>query len=535
MIGQLLAWFTDAANWSGPNGIPVRLAQHLVMSFVAMVIAIAIAVPLGVWLGHSAHKPGLILNLGSVGRAIPTFAVLVILASWAPVGVGDLAAIIALALFAIPPILVASYDGIRSADADVVDAARGMGFTGGQILRQVELPYATPHLASGIRSATVQVVATASLAALVGGGGLGRYVVDGFARQDAVLIIAGALLTALLAVVTDLVLRRGQVLATLPALRVREASQAVGIGVGLLIVFGLMVAPSALASMRGPSSGASLDGPVVIAAYSFGESKIMAELYAQALEAKGIDAQVQELSSREVVEPALEDGDVGMVPEYLGTVTEFLNKKVNGPDAAAVASGDVTATSQALAALATPRGLTAFTPSPAADQNAFAVTAAFAQAHGLKTVSDLAAYSQQNPLVLGGPPECPTRPFCQPGLVSVYGMKLAQFVPLDAGGPLTKQSLAQGKTDVGLVFSSDGGLGEQGLVVLDDDKHLQTVDNLVPLVNAGIATPKVREVLDAVSAALTTDLLVSLNKQVDIDRKDPAEVARQFLADHGFL
>ncbi|MEI6372723.1 MAG: glycine betaine ABC transporter substrate-binding protein [Actinomycetes bacterium] len=114
-------------------------------------------------------------------------------------------------------------------------------------------------------------------------------------------------------------------------------------------------------------------------------------------------------------------------------------------------------------------------------------------------------------------------------------MKLAQFVPLDAGGPLTKQSLTQGKTDLGLVFSSDGGLGEQGLVVLDDDKRLQTVDNLVPLVNAGIATATVRETLDAVSAALTTDLLVSLNKQVDIDRKDPAEVARKFLIDHGLI
>jgi len=535
VIGQLFAWFTDPANWTGPNGIPTRLAQHLVMSGLAMVIAIVIAVPLGMWLGHSGRKPGLVLNLGSIGRAVPTFAVLVILASWDPVGVGDLAAILALALFAIPPILVSAYDGIRAADPDVVDAARGMGFTGRQILRQVEVPLSVTYLASGIRTSTVQVVATASLAALVGGGGLGRYVVDGFATQDAVLVIAGALLTAGLAVVTDLVLGRAQVLATLPALRVRKSSQALGIGFGLVAVFALMVAPSALASMRGSSSGASVDGPIVIAAYSFGESKVMAQLYAQALQAQGIDTQVRELSSREVVEPALEAGDVGLVPEYLGTVTEFLNKKVNGTSAAAVASGDVEATSQELSKLAGPLGITVFTPSPAADQNAFAVTLAFAKEHGFKTVSDLSVYSHQNPLLLGGPPECPTRPFCQPGLVSVYGMKLSSFVPLDAGGPLTKQSLAQGKTDVGLVFSSDGGLGVQGLVVLDDDKHLQTADNLVPLISSSIATPQVRKILNAVSAALTTDLLVSLNKQVDIDRKDPAVVARAFLVAHGLI
>jgi osmoprotectant transport system substrate-binding protein len=258
-------------------------------------------------------------------------------------------------------------------------------------------------------------------------------------------------------------------------------------------------------------------------------------LYAQALQAHGIDTQVRELSSREVVEPALEAGDVGLVPEYLGTVTEFLNKKVNGASAAALASGDSGATSQALTTLAGPLGLTAFTPSPAADQNAFAVSLAFAKEHGVRTVSDLSAYSQHNPLILGGPPECPTRPFCEPGLTGVYGMRLSSFIALDSGGPLTKQSLTQGKIDVGLVFSSDGGLGVQGLVVLDDDKHLQTADNLVPLISSSIASPQVRAILDAVSAVLTTDLLVSLNKQVDIDRMDPAAVAKAFLLAHGVI
>jgi osmoprotectant transport system substrate-binding protein len=286
-------------------------------------------------------------------------------------------------------------------------------------------------------------------------------------------------------------------------------------------------------SSASTSASATAGGPITVGAFNFGESKILANLYALALDGAGYDATVKELTNREVVEPALESNEIQVVPEYLGTFTEFLNLKINGADAKPLASGDVDKTFAAVQPLAESVGITVLTPSPAADQNAFAVTREFAEANQLTTVSDLAAYSKAKGVVLGGPPECPDRPFCQPGLEDTYGVKVAEFVSLDAGGPLTKQALSQGKIDVGLVFSSDGGVAAQDLVVLTDDKALQTADNVIAAVNTEAMSPALQEALDAVNAALTTEELVGLNKAVDIDREDPATVAEDWLASKG--
>ena len=189
-------WFTDPANWTGPNGIPVRTGQHLVISAAAMAIAMVVALPIGLYLGHKRVGTVLAANIGNICRAVPTLAVLIILASITIIGVGDLAAILALALFAVPPLLTNTFAALAGVDDEVRGAAQGMGMSGRQVLTRVEIPLAIPLMAAGIRTATVQVVATASLAAVVGSGGLGRYVVDGFALQDGTLIVAGAILTA---------------------------------------------------------------------------------------------------------------------------------------------------------------------------------------------------------------------------------------------------------------------------------------------------------------------------------------------------
>ena len=197
-------------------------------------------------------------------------------------------------------------------------------------------------------------------------------------------------------------------------------------------------------------------GTVVVGAANFSESQILANLYAIALEAAGFDPEVKPVTNREVYGPALERGELTVFPEYVGTFTEYLNKRKNGPDAEAVASGDLDATVEALRPLAQEVGLTVLEPSPAADQNAFAVTREFAEENDLTALSDLA--NVEGELRLGGPPECPERPFCQPGLESTYGIEFDEFISLDAGGPLTKQALQQGRIDIGLVFSSDGSL-----------------------------------------------------------------------------
>ena len=202
-------------------------------------------------------------------------------------------------------------------------------------------------------------------------------------------------------------------------------------------------------------------GAIVVGAANFAESATLAELYAGALNAAGYDASVRTIGNRETYLPALLAGDeIQVVPEYAGTLTEFLNKRANGPDAPAQASGDLAATVAALTALGDDAGLAFGAASEAADENAFAVTRAFADEYGVATLSELAALDLD--LTLGGPPECPERPFCQPGLEDVYGLNITDFTSLDAGGPLTKSALRQGEISLGLVFSSDGELASAG-------------------------------------------------------------------------
>lgn len=200
------AWLTDPAHWAGPNGIPTRLAEHLVISAWALLLACALALPLAAWVGHTGRAGGVVSSVGNVGRAVPTYAVIVTFALWDPVGVGALAVVLGLAVFAVPPLLVNSYVAMRQVEADVKDAARGMGMTGGQLLRRVEVPLAFPLTFAGIRTTTVQVVATATFGALVGAGTLGQYVVEGFNNQDYAELYSGVVLVAVLCVGLELVL-----------------------------------------------------------------------------------------------------------------------------------------------------------------------------------------------------------------------------------------------------------------------------------------------------------------------------------------
>jgi osmoprotectant transport system substrate-binding protein len=199
-------------------------------------------------------------------------------------------------------------------------------------------------------------------------------------------------------------------------------------------------------------------GPVAVGGAGFTESTVLANVYADVLKAAGFDASVREVGSRELYLKALEGGtEIQAFPEYLATATEFLD----ADEAKQVASGDVDATLAALQPLAQAAGLAFGEPSEAVDQNAFAVTTAFAEKVGVKTLSELADACSDGSLVLGGPAECPTRPFCQPGLEETYGLKFASFQEYgDTGGPLTKAAIQQGDVSIGLVFSSDGALAQ---------------------------------------------------------------------------
>jgi osmoprotectant transport system permease protein len=204
-FGDAVTWFNDPVNWRGRHGVPHLLLEHLAISGVAVGAACVVAWPVAVWLGHLGRASALTSALSTVSRAVPTLALLTLFAV-TPIGFGDKATAVALAVFAVPPLLTNAYVGMREVDRDVVEAARGMGLSPWQVVRKVEVPLALPLIAAGFRTAAVQVVATASLAALVAGGGLGVIVNDGFGRQRSGQIVAGALLIALLALLTEITL-----------------------------------------------------------------------------------------------------------------------------------------------------------------------------------------------------------------------------------------------------------------------------------------------------------------------------------------
>jgi osmoprotectant transport system permease protein len=199
-------FLTDGANWTGENGIPRRVAEHLYLTGMAMLIAVVIAVPLALWLGHVGRGGFLAINTSNVGRALPSLALLGIFSQVLPRGYASpwptIAALVALG---VPPLVTNTYVGMREVDRDVVEAADGMGLSGGQVLLRVELPLALPLILAGLRTSTTNVVATATLAALFGQGGLGRFIVDGQATSDEAQMFGGALLVAVLALLLDAV------------------------------------------------------------------------------------------------------------------------------------------------------------------------------------------------------------------------------------------------------------------------------------------------------------------------------------------
>jgi osmoprotectant transport system permease protein len=225
VINGVVTWLTDPAQWSGPDGIPVRTLQHLYYSLLATAIAAAIALPIGVFIGHTGRGALFAVNLTNLGRAIPSLGIIILM--FTLVGFGLVPVLVALIALAVPPIVTNSYIGVRSVDRDVREAAEGMGMRGRQVLWQVELPVAMPLIMAGIRTSAVQVVATATLAAFVGLGGLGRYLIDGLAQRDLPQVVGGAILVAVLSLLTELVLGRVQTLVVSDGLAGRGAEAAV--------------------------------------------------------------------------------------------------------------------------------------------------------------------------------------------------------------------------------------------------------------------------------------------------------------------
>jgi osmoprotectant transport system substrate-binding protein len=266
---------------------------------------------------------------------------------------------------------------------------------------------------------------------------------------------------------------------------------------------------------------------VIVGSTNFPEQLILAQMYAAVLEKAGVDVQTRlNLGSREVVFPALEKGEIQLLPEYNGSVLTFLDQ-----EATAVTADEV---NTALQPLLDAKGLVALQQSPAEDKDAWAVTQETATKYNLQKIGDMKPVASQ--LVVGGPPELKTRPAGLPGLERVYGItSFKEFKSLDAGGPLTVSALKKGDIDVGRVFTSQGVIAAEGWVVLEEDKPLQPAQNIVPVGRKDAMTDQVTQALNALSAKITTEELTKLNAQVDVEKKDPETVARDWLTQQGLI
>jgi osmoprotectant transport system substrate-binding protein len=282
----------------------------------------------------------------------------------------------------------------------------------------------------------------------------------------------------------------------------------------------------------GPGAPASAlhDDAVTIGSFDFPESVLLAEVYGQALEAEGYAVRLDlNVGPRDLVEPALAAGLLEFVPEYAGSAVQFLSLGAEQP------SDRIAATRTALTRTLDPGRLVALTPAPAQNANAVVVTRATADRYHLADISDLAARAPR--LTFGGPPGCQRRPFCLQGISETYGLRFGSFMALDVAGPLTRQALAGGHVDVGLLFTTDALIEREGLVVLRDDRSLQPAENVTPVVRREVVDrwgARFTQAVDAVSARLTTPVLQRLNAEVAAGRPARA-VAAAWLAREGLV
>ena len=293
------------------------------------------------------------------------------------------------------------------------------------------------------------------------------------------------------------------------------------------VLLTLMALVGAACASKSNTNSASNKPTITVGSGNFAESEVLAEVYGQALQAKGYKVVIKEnVGTREIYEPALEKGTLSFVPDYLNTMLEFLK----GTGSASVQSDET-----AIQPLLSAKGLEALDAAPAQDKNEFAVTKTTADKYHLTKISDLAPVASK--LILGGPPECPTRPLCEKGLQDTYGLHFKSFKQLDTGGPLTVAALKDGKIDVGLLFTTDVSFVLDNFVRLEDDKGLQGADNIVPIVRkdiVGAYGTAFTTLINSISAKLTTDEVIGLDKSVIVDKMDAKDAAHAWLVKEGF-
>ncbi|WP_368504379.1 ABC transporter permease/substrate-binding protein [Alkalihalophilus sp. As8PL] len=491
------------------------LWEHIQLSLISLLIAVFIAVPLGVFLSRQTRIAEFVIGITAVLQTIPSLALLGFMILF--VGIGTTPAIIALTAYALLPILRNTYTGISEVDPAIREAARGMGMNSYRRLVKVELPIAMPTVMAGIRTSMVLIVGTATLAALIGAGGLGDLIMTGIQRANNEYILLGAIPAALLALFFDFILRftenRSKGASFTPIVTV--------ISLALLIV----IIPPIVASQGGSDASTRL----VVGGKEGAEPAIIGNMYKLLIEDQtDIQVTVQSgLGGTDFVYNALRGGDIDMYLEFSGTVVgDLLNIEDFSYD-------EREAYEQARDGIYEAEQLIFLEPMDYHNTYAIAVTSEFVEETGVETIADLDPY--QDELSAGFTFEFIDRHDGYPGLIDKYGIEFSNVQSMEAA--LRSRALVSGDVQVIDAYSTDAYLVEYDLVVLEDNEQLFPPYQGAPLLREETLDehPELEEILNQLAGIITEEEIQQMNYRVDYDDENPEDIAREFLEEKGLI
>lgn len=517
-------WNFLQQNWTE---LLTLLRQHLWLVFISMLIAVVIGIPAGVLLTRKQSLRGPVLGVANVMQTIPSLALFGFLLPLPFIGgIGARTAIVALVLYALMPIMRNTVTGILGVDRNVREAAVAMGMTDRQILWQVELPLAMKVILTGVRVATVIAVGVATIAAEVGAGGLGVYIIRGLRQYDNNLLLAGAVPAALMALAADF------------SLGILEQRFSVDTSIGkrravvnriVLVAIGLLVLVGAFGAWRGSRAGSQSTagvGRVVVASKDFTESGLLAEIVAQILEARGVVVERKFELGGNLPHDALVAGQIDLYPEYTGTAYTAILKHPPITDPRAVYA-------QVKQEYAEKFKVTV--SEPLGFENTFAILVRGAEARrlGLRTISDAAPHARAWRAGFGQ--DFMSRADGYPGFSKAYGLKFADQ-PREMNLSLTYIALSTGQVDLIAGNSTEGRIAALDLFQLEDDRRYFPPYEAVYLVRPTtlFAVPALAEVLKKLAGAISTDEMRQLNYEVDANKRSQAEVVREWIKRKGF-
>lgn len=486
------------------------LLEHIQISFIALLLAVAISIPLGIYLTRKSGAAEGVIGVSAVLQTIPSLALLGLLIPL--VGIGVVPAIIALVIYALLPILRNTYTGIKEVDSSLIEAARAMGMNSMKRLYKVELPLAMPVIMAGIRTAMVLIVGTTTLAALIGAGGLGKLILLGIDRNDNMLILLGAIPAALLAIFFDAVLRGVEKAAS------RRSMKVIGIA-GLIAILAVAV----------PLAFGAGKKDIVIAGKLGAEPEILINMYKLLIEQE-TDLEVElkpGLGKTTFVFNALKSGDIDIYPEFTGTaITTFIKEEAVSTDRKEVYE-------QAKAGMLKKFDMAYLEPMSFNNTYTLAVPKEAAEQYGLEKMSDLKPAAGN--IKAGFTLEFSDREDGYKGIQKVYGTTFANLKTMEP--KLRYEAIQTGEINLIDAYSTDSELKQYNLLVLEDDKKLFPPYQGAPLLRKETLDqhPELEDALNQLSGKITDDEMREMNYQVNVEGKSAAEVAEQYLSNEGLL